>query len=147
MSIGVAGRWFVDNVEKGNRARVLVFSQISESRDTEPVFRCLAESLKGSGVQLIIFTTYDPDEMFSSSMAPDQHVTPTALPSMDIYERVWKELHPDAGMRFEPQLVEAMKAAKEVGETGAGVDVLVTGSLHLVAGTLWYLGEGVGGSK
>lgn len=69
MSIGVAGRWFVDGVEEGGRARVLVFSQISDSRETEPVFRCLAESLRGSGVQLVIFTTYDPDQTFSSSMS------------------------------------------------------------------------------
>lgn len=71
----------------------------------------------------------------------------TTLPFLDIYERVWKELHPDAGVRFEPQLGEALKLAKGVGEPGAGVDVLVTGSLHLVAGTLWWLGEGVGGAK
>lgn len=69
MSIGVAGRWFVDGLEEGGRARVLVFSQISDSRDSEPVFRCLAESLKGSGVQLVIFTTYDPDQTFSASMS------------------------------------------------------------------------------
>lgn len=69
MSIGVAGRWFVDGLEEGGRARVLVFSQISDSRDTEAVFRCLAESLKGSGVQLVIFTTYDPDQTFSASMS------------------------------------------------------------------------------
>lgn len=69
MSIGVAGRWFVDGVKEGDRARVLLFSQISDTRDTETVFRCLAESLKGSGVQLVIFTTYDPDQTFSSSMS------------------------------------------------------------------------------
>lgn len=40
-----------------------------------------------------------------------------------------------------------MKLAKGVGKAGAGVDVLVTGSLHLVAGTLWWLGEGVGGAR
>lgn len=164
MSIGVAGRWFVDGVEEGGRARVLVFSQISDSRETEPVFRCLAESLKGSGVQLVIFTTYDPVQSFSSSMslgnpslpllqealanhAPDQQVPTTTLPSLDVYERVWKELHPDAGVRFEPQLGDALKLAKGVGEAGAGADVLVTGSLHLVAGALWWLGEGVGGAR
>lgn len=69
MSIGVAGRWFVDGLEEGGRARVLVFSQISDSRDSEPVFRCLAESLRGSGVQLVIFTTYNPDQAFSASMS------------------------------------------------------------------------------
>ncbi|OBT45768.1 hypothetical protein VE00_03835 [Pseudogymnoascus sp. WSF 3629] len=147
MSIGVAGRWFVDGVEEGGRARVLVFSQISDSRDTEAVFRCLAESLKGSGVQLVIFTTYDPDQTFSASMPLDQQVATTTLPSLDVYERVWKELHPNAEVRFEPQLGEAMKLAKGVGEAGVGVDVLVTGSLHLVAGTLWWLGEGVGGAR
>lgn len=76
----------------------------------------------------------------------DQQVPTTTLPSLDVYEQVWKELHPDTEMRFEPQLGDAMKLAKAVGEAGAGVDVLVTGSLHLVAGTLWWLGEGVGGA-
>ncbi|KFY57354.1 hypothetical protein V496_06471 [Pseudogymnoascus sp. VKM F-4515 (FW-2607)] len=147
MSIGVAGRWFVDGLEEGGRARVLVFSQISDSRDSEPVFRCLAESLKGSGVQLVIFTTYDPDQTFSASMSLDQQVPTTTLPSLDVYEQVWNELHPDTEVRFEPQLGDAMKLAKGVGKAGAGVDVLVTGSLHLVAGTLWWLGEGVGGAR
>ena len=77
----------------------------------------------------------------------DQQVATTTLPSLDVYERVWKELHPNAEVRFEPQLAEALNLAKLIGEPGAGVDVLVTGSLHLVAGTLWWLGEGVGGAR
>lgn len=40
-----------------------------------------------------------------------------------------------------------MKLAKGAGEAGEGMDVLVTGSLHLVAGALWRLGEGVGGAR
>ena len=63
---------------------------------------------------------------------------------LDAYTRVWKELHPDAAVRFEPRLGEAMGMAREMsGGRVGGVDVLVTGSLHLVAGTLWGLGESV----
>ena len=77
----------------------------------------------------------------------DKQVATTTLPSLDVYERVWKELHPNTEVRFESQLGEAMKLAKGAGEAGEGMDVLVTGSLQLVAGALWRLGEGVGGAR
>ncbi|KFY30410.1 hypothetical protein V493_01904 [Pseudogymnoascus sp. VKM F-4281 (FW-2241)] len=67
-------------------------------------------------------------------MSLDQQVPTTTLPSLDVYERVWKELHPDAGVRFEPHLSEAMEVAKRVGEAGAGAAGVGTCGVSGLAG-------------
>jgi len=41
---------------------MLIFSQITDQRDDVAVFERLAASLRGSGLQYVIFTTYKRDK-------------------------------------------------------------------------------------
>jgi hypothetical protein len=47
---------------------MLIFSQISDQRDGAAVFERLAASLAGSGIQYVIFTTYERDQSSNSGI-------------------------------------------------------------------------------
>lgn len=54
----------------------------------------------------------------------------------DIYSGIWKGLDPKATISSEPTIEAALNLAKSMGRDHGGMDVLVTGSLHLVGGAL-----------
>jgi hypothetical protein len=47
--------------------RTLIFAQITIQRDEAAVFERLAISLKGSGIQHVIFTTYEQEKSLGST--------------------------------------------------------------------------------
>lgn len=54
----------------------------------------------------------------------------------DIYSDIWKKLDPKATISSEPAIEEALNLAKSMARSHGGMEVLVTGSLHLVGGAL-----------
>jgi folylpolyglutamate synthase len=55
------------------------------------------------------------------------------------YTSVWKELDPQAMVTIAPTIEGAVRLAREIGDREDGTQVLVTGSLHMVGGTLSLL--------
>jgi folylpolyglutamate synthase len=53
-----------------------------------------------------------------------------------IYSDIWKKFDPKATISSEPTIEEALNLAKSVARNHGGMDVFVTGSLHLVGGAL-----------
>jgi folylpolyglutamate synthase len=51
-----------------------------------------------------------------------------------IYSSLWKGTDPQATVSTEPSIEGAIKLAKSISAERGGVQVLVTGSLHLVGG-------------
>jgi folylpolyglutamate synthase len=54
----------------------------------------------------------------------------------DIYSGIWKKLDPKAKISNEPTIEAALNLARSEGRNHGGMEVLVTGSLHLVGGAL-----------
>lgn len=53
---------------------------------------------------------------------------------------MWQSIQPDASTRYEPSIEEALEYADQKStERGGCLQVLVTGSLHLVGGALYLL--------
>jgi hypothetical protein len=63
--------------------RMLIFSQITDQRDDIAVFERLANSLRGSGTQYVIFTTYKRDQDFDSGIGIYIYVVSLAFPCAD----------------------------------------------------------------
>ncbi|KAH8659373.1 putative tetrahydrofolylpolyglutamate synthase [Tricladium varicosporioides] len=142
MSVIIAAEWFLEisKIQKitSSAARILIFSLITDQRDGAAVFERLATSLRGSGIQYVIFTTYerdlDPD--------PRNNTQPKLLemPSQDhIYAEIWKRVQPDANIYFKSTIQGALDVARELGRDHGSMQTLITGSQHLVGGALSLL--------
>ena len=60
-----------------------------------------------------------------------------ALKAQNTMAQVWRSLHPDSSPRVLPSIEDAIALVQALSEDGARpVDVLVTGSLHLVGGVM-----------
>ena len=135
--------------------RMLIFSQISDQRDGAAVFERLATSLAGSGMQYVIFTTYERDQDFDSGISIYAYIASLAfpradcgldrqpkileMPSQDVCSAIWKRTQPDTNILFEPTIQGALEIARKIGEEHGGMQSLITGSLHLVGGALGLL--------
>jgi folylpolyglutamate synthase len=135
--------------------RMLIFSQITDQRDDAAVFERLANSLWGSGVQYVIFTTYKREQDFDSGIGiyiyiaslafpcahcvSDRQPSIIEMPSQDVYSEIWKRTEPDTNILFEPTIQGALEIARKIGREHGGMQTLVTGSLHLVGGALGLL--------
>jgi hypothetical protein len=56
-----------------------------------------------------------------------------------IFAGIWKGLHPNSKVFFEPTIRGALQKVKEIGKGHGSVQTLVTGSLYLVGGALSFL--------
>ena len=64
-------------------------------------------------------------------------VPETPFPDLcGIYSSLWKAFDPQATVSTDPTIEGAIKQAKTIAAQEGGVQVLVTGSLHLVGGAL-----------
>jgi folylpolyglutamate synthase len=137
MSVAIAARWFLESgheMEHNNEkiVRVLIFSHINELRDTATLLENLATALQesDSGVQHVIFSTYDESE---ERKARRQGESP------ELFHRVWRSIHPDTKIWDETTIQGAMERARRLGEGYDGVQTLITGSQHLVGPALRVL--------
>ncbi|KAI1621587.1 putative tetrahydrofolylpolyglutamate synthase [Exophiala viscosa] len=146
LSIGQAVQWFAEMTRytaEGSSSMV-IFSHVSEERDGPSLLRALARALEHSGVRgpEMVFTTYqerrDGMVRLDKTLKPPEDESLKELPKQ--YCDMWKLMHSDARTRFEPSIEEALEYADRVGsERGGKLQVLVTGSLHLVGGALYLL--------
>ncbi|KAJ5407315.1 folylpolyglutamate synthase [Penicillium sp. CMV-2018d] len=110
LSLKQAAEWFSNNIDAQNprRRRVLIFSHFSEVRD---------------GVALMEYKTIkEPETPF-----PDLCAT---------YVSLWKDFDNQAVVASEPTIEAALNLAKRISAQEGGMQVFVTGSLHLVGGAL-----------
>lgn len=139
MSVTKAGQWFLQTSVLGSTShpgpRVLLFTQLSDQRESKEVLRLLAEQLRHHDVRHVIFTTYEIGGGIQTIVKePNQD-----LSIVESFEAIWKKITPSSEVMFKPTITEAVEAAKEIGARHSGMQVLVTGSQHLVGGALLLL--------
>jgi folylpolyglutamate synthase len=111
--------------------QILIFSLITDQRDGNAVFESLTTSLVGSGIQHVIFTTYERDSQLES--------LDTNAQVQRVYAEIWKRAQPETNIQFEPTIRGALATARELGKDYGSVQTLITGSQHLVGGALSLL--------
>ncbi|KIW71825.1 hypothetical protein PV04_00057 [Phialophora macrospora] len=153
LSIWQAVEWFAEmttspSVRDGcqqDSPRMVIFSQVSEERDGRSLLRALATALERNEIRSpeMVFTTYqerrDGKVRFDKTLkAPD--ISLADLPKQ--YCSLWESIQPAASTRFVPSIEEALELADRVSFQRGSLQVLVTGSLHLVGGALHLLRDG-----
>ncbi|KAK3702445.1 hypothetical protein LTR37_014911 [Vermiconidia calcicola] len=139
LSVVIAAKWFAEAGAEldGSAAKILVFSHISESRDTTGLLRSLACGLKQNGVNIshVIFTTYDESESSKSF---------TTLDKATAFRETWTGAFPNTKIWDEPTIQGAIVRAQsiECSDATASVQTLITGSQHLVGPALRILQHG-----
>ncbi|KAL9615864.1 MAG: hypothetical protein Q9160_009198 [Pyrenula sp. 1 TL-2023] len=142
MSIEIAAEWFVQasRIQESRwkpASKVLIFSQISDQRDSVAVFERLANSLSPVTFQRAIFTTYDLKQDIDSVLAAQPKLLDPDF--QDAYAKIWNTTHPGSEVIFEPTIQQALEAAREVRGGEGLTQTLITGSQHLVGGALYVL--------
>ncbi|KAL5364545.1 folylpolyglutamate synthase [Aspergillus floccosus] len=141
LSLGQVAEWYSKNLDSppAQRTRVLIFSHYSEERDGVELVEHLASALVHHNARPshVIFTTYDEREDGSTRIDKTLKVPETPFPEYRmIYTTVWNKFDPLAVVSSEPTIEGALKLARKIGGQASGMQVLVTGSLHLVGGAL-----------
>ncbi|KAL9630732.1 MAG: hypothetical protein Q9164_006269, partial [Protoblastenia rupestris] len=144
LSVQNAAQWFAEVAVKNNGrspTHVLIFSHISE-RDGAALLRCIANTLQmhDTAVEHLIISTYkqtvdgvsdayrcfrQPNQQFSTGMQKE-------------YMDAWKSILPQTQATFESTIEGAINLARSL-DQGTGMQILVTGSQHLVGGALRLL--------
>ncbi|KEY72697.1 hypothetical protein S7711_02486 [Stachybotrys chartarum IBT 7711] len=139
ISINKAAQWFMDGSNNQRTSpsvkRSLIFSQISEQRDSTVVLEQLATILKSVRIDDAIFTLYSPDHDYDAGTGSK----PRKSDSQEIFGNIWKNIHSNCKVHYEKDVRSAMDLAKRIGAEADQVHTLVTGSQHLVGGALHYL--------
>ncbi|PGG98681.1 folylpolyglutamate synthase [Blastomyces parvus] len=142
MSLEQLAEWFSNTTNASDsqtRFRILIFSHFSEARDGAALVECLSHSLSkyNASPDCVIFTTYQERESGCTGIDRTDKLAGTSFPGFcDLYSSIWKGLNPQAAVSCEPTIEGAIKFAKQIGALQGGMEVLVTGSLHLVGGAL-----------
>ncbi|KAF2085297.1 folylpolyglutamate synthase [Saccharata proteae CBS 121410] len=131
MSVSKAAQWFIESSAALNAptTRILIFSQISDQRDSTLVLECLARALGNVDIHHVIFTLYTSGQDFESESQTGDSV----------YRKIWKMTHDESIISFAPNAQEALASAREIGAANGGMSTLITGSQHLVGGALFHL--------
>ncbi|EEP78059.1 hypothetical protein UREG_02908 [Uncinocarpus reesii 1704] len=144
LSLEQTAEWFARNTSAPNTHKTghtLIFSQLSPERDGVTLVRSLAHALLRNNVkpENVIFTTYQEKE--DKSIVPNVQAPATPFHDLcTLYSSVWKELDPQATVTSEPTIERAVNLARQIGGGREdGMQVLVTGSLHMVGGALRFL--------
>ncbi|KAJ5950463.1 Mur ligase C-terminal [Penicillium vulpinum] len=144
LSLTQAAEWFAKNSNSSDTSkyRVLIFSHFSEERDGVALVQCLAHSLSEHNAKPdhVIFTTYQEREDGTTRIDKTLKVPQTPFPDFcAIYSSLWQEFDPIAAVSTKPTIEAAIRSAKRLGAQRGGMEVFVTGSLHLVGGALHFL--------
>ncbi|GAQ12031.1 folylpolyglutamate synthase [Aspergillus lentulus] len=140
LSLEEAAEWFAKNASNDRKCRTLIFSHLSEARDGVTLVRSLAHALFKNKVKPdhVIFTTYqekEDDSIDRVTEASEARIHDLCA----LYSSVWKELDPQATVTSTPTIERAVTLARIMGGREDGMQVLVTGSLHMVGGALRFL--------
>ncbi|EXJ65532.1 folylpolyglutamate synthase [Cladophialophora yegresii CBS 114405] len=150
LSIGQAVEWFAEMTSSSldrdggpkEPRRLVIFSHISEERDGLSLLRALGTALERNAIRSaeMVFTTYqecrDGEVRFDKTLkAPDPSLAD--LPKQ--YPALWESIQPAASSIYVPSIEEALEYADEASHKHGNLQVLVTGSLHLVGGALYLL--------
>ena len=132
MSVKIAAEWFAESKVELTRSatRILIFSHTSELRDTVGLLESLSKALAEQKLVIshVIFTTYDQSEQ-------QKTVTASAAPAS--FRKTWSKFFPNSRIWDEPTIQGAIRLVRELGNTQShGVQVLITGSQHLVGPAL-----------
>ncbi|KAJ5938439.1 hypothetical protein N7466_001573 [Penicillium verhagenii] len=141
LSLEQAAEWFSKNISAAHvpQYRVLIFSHFSEERDGAALLECLAHALSKHNAKPdhVIFTTYNEREDGSTRIDKTLKVPQTPFPDFcTSYSSLWKTMHPHAAVSIESTIEGAIRLAERIGVQQGGMQVFVTGSLHLVGGAL-----------
>ena len=68
-------------------------------------------------------------------------------PARRDFADVWRRYQESSQIIFEPDIPSALESARKIGVGADGAHVLVTGSLHIVGGALFYLQERISGDS
>ena len=137
--------------------RILIFSHFSE-RDGTALLRCIAKCLQDNNLQMqhVILSTYDERRDGRTSigicscshvrieheliLSVDRNLKNRFSPEVqERYAKVWKTIDHHVTVSCERTIEGALHRAKEIGAQNDGMQTLVTGSLHLVSGALYFL--------
>ncbi|PLB54113.1 folylpolyglutamate synthase [Aspergillus steynii IBT 23096] len=141
LSLEQTGAWYAKNVnaESPRKRRVLIFSHFSEDRDGIQLLECIARTLFENDAKPdhVIFTTYQEREDGSTRIDKTLKAPETPFPDLcAIYSSLWKAFDPQAMVSTDPTIEGAIKQARKIAAREGDMQVLVTGSLHLVGGAL-----------
>ncbi|PHH74888.1 hypothetical protein CDD80_2770 [Ophiocordyceps camponoti-rufipedis] len=129
MSVTQAAEWFIQGSQGSSAPRILIFGQVSKQRDGAIVVKQLAKALSPARISHVIFTLYDPKEDFDAPpLSTDQQQTAEAeLSSLQPFGQAWASIHGDSRVHYEPNVQQALDAARRIGEGAGGMRTLVTG--------------------
>jgi folylpolyglutamate synthase len=130
--------------------RILIFSQVSAARDSTSVLERLAVALRSTRIDHVIFTTYDPQQIFdvsTSGLSTCLFMVPANLPAVlssnpvdldrELFTSIWQRYQPNSTVSYEPGVTAALDAAREIGRRAGSMQTLITGSLHLAGAVLF----------
>ncbi|KAE8330327.1 folylpolyglutamate synthase [Aspergillus sergii] len=144
LSLEQAAIWFSNNTKSSGakRSRVLIFSHLFADRDGGALVQCLAHTLAEYDARPddVIFTTYKETDDMATTIHKTLNGPDTAFPDLcSIYSVLWKELDPQAIVSTELTIEAAIRRTNQINVEKGGVQVLLTGSLHLVGRALNFL--------
>ncbi|KAK3720135.1 hypothetical protein LTR37_003959 [Vermiconidia calcicola] len=154
-SIEMAGRWFASSVatslDATSTTRILIFNQ--QTRDASTLARRLHSTLASAtsnssktGPQLFQHAIFCPNTTYKDagykadlvSMNTNQHDI-ASLKVQNELAATWEQVDAQANVSVVGTIEEAVGRAREAAESGRQIEVLVTGSLHLVGGLIEVL--------
>jgi hypothetical protein len=124
------------------------------------VFEQLTNSLTGSGINAVIFTTYERVQgadlqhgihipmnaitllkftLTNQISDPQSEMSKSMHAEQYVYAEIWRKSHPHSFIYFEPTIQGALDAVRNVGKDYGSIQTLITGSQHLVGGALYLL--------
>ncbi|KAI1321403.1 folylpolyglutamate synthase [Xylariaceae sp. FL0255] len=142
MSVVKAAEWFIEasGVLQAPSTRILIFGQISEEREALGVLEELAQALKALPFDHILFTVFSngkPLGGFKGSETASNINHQKHEAEVLEFATMWPQYQPKSKIHVEANLEDALYHARELGKaSGGSMHALVTGSLHLVGGTL-----------
>lgn len=92
-------------------------------------------SLAGCGIQQVIFTTYTRTLEDEATAEGTQAVVEASIQHAE-YRRIWETHYPDVQAGFEPTIEGTLLRVRRLGQGCEEMQVLITGSQHLVGGAL-----------
>lgn len=151
-SIDVAGRWFADTMSKSSNSasetattRVLIFNQ--QTRDASTLARRLHATLATalSDAHPFQHAIFCPNVTYKDagykadlvSINTNKHDIDSLKVQQEL-AKTWDSIDPKAQVHVVSTIEDAVAKARELGGKGR-VDVMVTGSLHLVGGLIEVL--------
>ncbi|KAH9888679.1 folylpolyglutamate synthase [Xylariomycetidae sp. FL2044] len=137
MSVVKAAEWFIETSTLVRPQRVLIFAQVSNERNSLDVLRQLALSLTDTHFDHVVLTCYDKGEPRDKGVEGLHGSTHEKL--LQEFAGVWRSLHPDATIHLKADIESAISLTESLPIDSEGLQVFVTGSLHLVGDSLRFL--------